>query len=195
MSAAFDATTIEQKRKDAQRVREAEAKHRHFESVAQARYVIRKTFRIAEEQAKNAGLDPLVHQALIQIYGSRNMELQVNQLAERLDITPAFASNLINSLVKGGFVSRKRGGLTDRRITRVNITATGKELVHHINDQVRFHVANFTRQLTLEQRENALSILMFFVGAARTGPESRTPKRLRSEQAQISHRCAISISE
>ena len=175
MSAVLDGTTIEQRRKAAPRVRKSRSKHQHFESIAQARYVIRKAFRIADEQAKSAGLDPLAHQALIQIYGSPNMELQVNQLAERLDITPAFTSNLLNSLVRRELVSRKRGGHADRRVTQVNVTEKGKELLHHINDQVRFHIPNFTRQLTLEQRQNALSILMFFAGMAEQFPNLRHP--------------------
>ena len=70
-------------------------RHDYFAEVAEARYVLRRVFRIAEEQARDAGLDPLAHQALIQIYGSPDRRLRVAQLADRLDITPAFASSLL----------------------------------------------------------------------------------------------------
>ena len=79
--------------------RDPAARHDYFAEVAEARYVLRRVFRISEEQARAAGLDPLAHQALIQIYGSPERRLRVNQLAERLDITPAFASSLLKSLV------------------------------------------------------------------------------------------------
>jgi len=42
----------------------------YFHGVSEARYVIRKVFRIVDDQAKQAGLEPLEHQALIQIFGS-----------------------------------------------------------------------------------------------------------------------------
>ena len=42
----------------------------YFHGVAEARYVIRRIFRIVDEQAKSAGLEPLEHQALIQLFGA-----------------------------------------------------------------------------------------------------------------------------
>ncbi|MGZ0246582.1 MAG: MarR family transcriptional regulator, partial [Alphaproteobacteria bacterium] len=87
-----------------------EAPHDYFVEVAEARYVLRRVFRITEEQARDAGLDPLAHQALIQIYGSAARRLRVNELAERLDIAPAFASSLLKSLAGDGLIDPRRGG-------------------------------------------------------------------------------------
>lgn len=81
----LDVERIRKKGVAAQKARQTEDKHLYFKGVAEARYVIRKVFRIVEDQAKKYGIDPLAHQALIQIYGSENMELQVNQIASRLD--------------------------------------------------------------------------------------------------------------
>src|SRR5580765_7763155 len=68
----------------------------YMHSVAQARYVVRKVIRIVQEQAKRVGLDPLEHEALLQIYGSGSDELlSVNGLAELLDVAPALASRVI----------------------------------------------------------------------------------------------------
>ena len=66
---------------DAQQAAKPAAPHDYFVDVAEARYVLRRVFRIAEEQAKAAGLEPLTHQALIQIYGSPERRLRVNGLA------------------------------------------------------------------------------------------------------------------
>jgi DNA-binding MarR family transcriptional regulator len=132
--------------------------------VAEARYVLRTAFRIVEDQAKEHGIDPLAHQALIQIYGSPNRELQVNQIASRLDIPPAFASSLVRALVEKGLATRRRDD-QDQRVTYVAATEAGKKLLRQIDEKVQFHVDYFARQLTPGERENALSILMFYVGA------------------------------
>src|SRR5690606_1471866 len=106
--------------------------------VAEARYVLRKVFRIVEEQAKKYDIDPLAHQALIQIYGSPDMQLQVNQVASRLDITPAFSSSLVRMLVEKGLVARKRAE-HDQRVTFVMITPHGREVMDAIDENVQFH--------------------------------------------------------
>ena len=75
----------------------------YMHNVAQARYVVRKVVRIVAERAKIAGLDPLEHEALLQIFGGDGRErLSVNQIAERLDVAPALASRVIKSLVAKG---------------------------------------------------------------------------------------------
>lgn len=148
----------------AKKARETEDKHAYFAGVAEARYVLRKVFRIVEEQAKKYGLDPLAHQALIQIYGSPEMELQVNQIAARLDITPAFASSLVRILVDRDWVVRRRDD-RDQRVTYVAITDKGREIMDAIDENVKFHVDYFVGQITPQEREGALSILMFYVGA------------------------------
>lgn len=160
----LDLDRLRQRGALAEQARDTHDKHPYFVSVAQARYVLRKVFRIVEEQAKKSGLDPLAHQLLIQIYGSPEMTLQVSQIANRLDITPSFSSSLVRMLVEKGLVERRRAE-HDQRVTYVAITPQGRELLDAIDENVRFHVDYFLGQLTLEEREGALSILMFYVGA------------------------------
>jgi DNA-binding MarR family transcriptional regulator len=164
VSHALDLDRVRRRGIVVKKSRDAEDKHAYFVGVAEARYVVRKVFRIVEEQAKKFGLDALAHQALIQIYGSPNMELQVNQLASRLDITPAFSSSLVRVLVEKDFVERRRDE-RDQRVTYVAITEQGREVMDTIDENVKFHVDYFVGQLTQEERESALSILMFYVGA------------------------------
>ncbi len=156
---------IERRRKAVANSRNSTNKHAYFAGVAEARYVLRKVFRIAEEQAKLFGIDPLAHQALIQILGNPEMGLKVNQLAERLDIAPAFASSLVKSLAKEGFVTRTRSE-QDQRVTLVDVTEKGAEMLVAIDREVEFHVNYFAAQLSSEDRENALSTLMFYIGLA-----------------------------
>ncbi len=171
MTIVIDASRLEKKRKEAVRSRTVQDRHRYFEGVAQARFVLRKVFRLVEEQAKLAGLDSLEHQALIQIYGSPLMMLRVKEVAERLDIAPAFASNVLKSLEQGGHVRRIRSE-SDQRVTFVTVTPKGKEVLHRIDEQVQAHVDYFTRQQSQDAREAAISIMLFYVGISLHAPSA-----------------------
>ena len=137
----------------------------YFHGVAEARYVIRKVFRIVDEQAKQAGLEPLEHQALIQIFGSTK-PLRVIEIAERLDIPPAFASRLAIGLEEKGLVSRSRSG-EDKRSTHVEATDAARDVLAGIDQVVGMHVDYFQRQLSEAERASALGIFAFYVGASR----------------------------
>lgn len=137
----------------------------YFRGIAQARYTVRRVFRIVDEQARRAGLDPLQHQALIQIFGAGESTLRVNDVAERLDIAPAFASRLVRELESRELVTRLASD-TDRRITLVSVTDAGRELLAQIDRDVHVHVAYFQSQLTEQERLAALTIFAFYVGVS-----------------------------
>jgi DNA-binding MarR family transcriptional regulator len=135
----------------------------YFSGVADARFVIRKVFRIVDERAKSRDLDPLEHQALIQIFGARDRDVRVGDVAERLDISPAFASKLVKALGEKGLVTAKQSA-RDQRVMHVKATGKGAKLLAEIDAEVRFHVDFFARQLTPDQKAAALSIFAFYVG-------------------------------
>src|SRR5258708_37057225 len=118
----IDAARLERGRERAAKARATTDRRPYFHGVAQARYLLRKVFRLIEEEAKRAGVDPLAHQALIQIYGSEDGALRVKELAERLDIAPAFASSLVKQLAAQGYISRARDK-QDARVAWAKVTA------------------------------------------------------------------------
>jgi DNA-binding MarR family transcriptional regulator len=148
---------------DSDRPNERANFHGYAHGISQARYVIRKVLRIVDEQAKKVGLDPLQHQALIQIYGNRDGQMPVNRVAERLDIAPAFASRLIKELEGKGLIQREHHP-DDRRVTFVAATEAGIQLLRDIDDAVHVHVSYFQSQLSDEGRMAALAIFAFYVG-------------------------------
>lgn len=160
-----DAVRLERRRATAVRARIARDRRPYFQGVAAARYLLRKVFRLVEEQARSAGLDPLAHQALIQIYGSDDGALKVREVAERLDITPAFASTLIQSLEKRGLVLRRRDA-EDQRVIWITITGKGRAVLYRIDEQVQAEVDRFTGTLSDSRTEAATSILMFYAGVS-----------------------------
>ncbi len=145
----------------------------YFSAIAHARYIVRKVFRIVDEQAKRAGLDPLQHQALLQIYGLGDRPLMVNQLAERLDIAAAFASRLIKDLESRGLVER-RADKADKRVVLITATADGIRTVRGIDEAVRVHVEYFQSQLRAHDRMAALATFGFYVGVPSDSEVART---------------------
>jgi DNA-binding MarR family transcriptional regulator len=135
----------------------------YVHGIAQARYVIRRVFRIIDEQAKKVGLDPLQHQALLQLYGQGDPGLSVNQLAERLDIAPAFASRLVKQLEGRGLVLRSADA-HDRRAWNLQATEAGIQALRDINEAVRVHVEYFQAQLSESSRFAAMTIFAFYLG-------------------------------
>ena len=136
----------------------------YFHGVAEARYVIRRIFRIVDEQAKSAGLEPLEHQALIQRFGAPE-PLRVIDFAERLDVAPAFASRIAKGLDDKGLV-RRTASEDDRRSTVIAVTEAGGELLAQVDSQVELHVSYFQQQLTDAERAAALGIFAFYLGAS-----------------------------
>lgn len=155
----------------------------YFSAVADARFVIRKVFRIVDERAKGRDLDPLEHQALIQIRGARDGQLRVGDVAERLDISPAFASKLVKTLLRKELVLSSPS-TRDQRVTHLRASERGEQLLAEIDAEVRLHVDFFTRGLTRSQKAAALAIFAFYVGTRIeiVDPEEpeRAPARRRS---------------
>ena len=160
-----DAARLERRRATAVKARSRQDRHPYFFGVAQARYLLRKVFRLVEEQARRAGIDSLEHQALIQIYGSETSALKVREVAERLDITPAFASSLIQTLAGKGLVMRTRDA-EDQRVMWIKVTGKGRTVLYGVDERVQAQVDRFTRGLAENRTEAAISILMFYAGVS-----------------------------
>lgn len=156
------ATMLALRRGAAGRPRDVDA---YFEGVARARYIIRRTFRIFDDVARDAEVEPLQHQALIQILGGGVTEgpLPVSRIADRLDVSSAFASRLVQELEGKGLVVR-RPSEVDRRVILVEATDEGRACLARVSDGVRRHVAYFQSHLTEEDRAAALTTVAFYVG-------------------------------
>lgn len=134
----------------------------HVKAIAHARFVLRRILRLLDEQAVAGGLQPLQHQALLQIYGSES-PLPVNRVADRLDIAPALASRLVRQLEDKGLVERARIP-DDRRVIAVRASAAGIEVLRKIDASVHVRVDHFQRQLTDEGKLGALATFSFYLG-------------------------------
>ncbi len=135
-------------------------------SIAHARFVMRKVLRIVNQEAKEAGLEPLQHQALLQIYGSDGDLIPVHWVSARLDVAPAFASRLTKQLEDMGLVQRTPS-TTDRRVIGLSATPEGVERLRQIDHAVHREIAYFQGEIEERERAAALAIFAFYVGLPR----------------------------
>lgn len=159
-----------------------EARQTEFQSyigkIAEARYVMRRVLRIVNEQAQHHGLDALVHQALLQVYGAEDRTgITVSALAQRLDIAPALASRIGRRLEELGLVQRA-GTPTDRRVIKITTTPAGVDKLDEIDQEVGRQLSHFHQQFDEHQKLAAMSIFAFYVGMDPSSPVTRSIRRV-----------------
>lgn len=138
--------------------------HEYFCAIASARYFIRRLFRQIDERVRKLGLDPLEHQALIQVFGSPEARLSVSELAERLNVGLDVASKVVSSLQHKGYVARQQS-TRDRRMIEVRATSSGREFLATVDGHVKQIVENLQPEITEEMREAVFSIFSFYLGS------------------------------
>jgi DNA-binding MarR family transcriptional regulator len=134
----------------------------HVKAIAHGRYVMRHILHLLDEQAVAAGLQPLMHQTLLQVFGA-DEPLSVSELAERLAVAPALTSRMVRRLEEEGFAERVRSS-DDRRVTRVRATPAGVERLRAIDFEVHEHVHQFHRKLSDESKLGALATFASYLG-------------------------------
>lgn len=104
-----------------------------YEALAELRYQIRKFLRFSEDAARKAGLEPRQHQLMLALKGlPQDVRPRIGALAERLQIQPHSAVELVDRLAKGGYVRRQREG-KDRREVLLSLTPKGEKVLRELS--------------------------------------------------------------
>ena len=106
-----------------------------YQGLAAFRHALRHFLAFSEARAREVGLTPQQHQALLSIKGGYpgRTEISIGELARHLLIKNHSAVELVDRLVKAGLVTRTPAA-DDRRRIEVAITAKGEELLARISD-------------------------------------------------------------
>jgi DNA-binding MarR family transcriptional regulator len=112
-----------------------------YRALAEFRYQIRRFLRFSEQAARDAGLEPQQHQLLLAIKGlPDDSRATIGEIAERLQVQHHSTVELVDRMVKRGYVQRKRGP-EDRREVLLQLTAKGektlRELSLHHQEELR----------------------------------------------------------
>ena len=154
----------------------------YMQIVAHGRYVFRTVQRLIDNCAKRHGVDPLEHQAMIQIYGASDQRLPIGRLAERLDIDPALASRLVQQLETRNLARRTRSN-EDRRAIYVSLTRSGVKQMRAVVEHVHTEVEFFRLVSNEEQRRATHELVAFYVGSLGTEGATAVSKRKPAEAA------------
>lgn len=129
-------------------------KNVHYEALAEFRYQLRCFLVFSEREARDAGLTPQHHQAMLAIRGSSRRAMTIGELAERLVIAPHSASGLAARLRKAELLDRITG--TDRRVGDLRLTDRAERLLEHLARVHHLEVQRIKRVLStlLDQFED-----------------------------------------
>lgn len=114
---------------------------RKYAALADFRYELRCFQHFSEAAAREVGLTPQQHQALLSIRGASGGTQTIGELSERLLIKPHSATGLANRLLANGLLERLESG-DDRRVVRVTLTPSAEELLASLS---RAHQAELKR--------------------------------------------------
>ncbi|VCU68628.1 MarR family protein [Pigmentiphaga humi] len=126
-------------------------------AVADARYLMRLAFRMIDDEARRAGVEPLEHQLLVQLQGSRDGTRSVSELAVRLDVSLALSSRLAARLERRELVVRIPSS-ADRRVTLIRATAAGNDVVHTVSAAVQRRFRHLRAEFSPQMRQAALTV-------------------------------------
>lgn len=117
---------------------------RDYQMLAEFRFLLAKFLLFSEEAARDAGLSPRQHQALLAIKGyPEGKDATVGNLAERLSIRGHSAVGLVDRLVAGGLLVR-RNDPTDARRVFLSLTAKGEQKLADLSAIHRDELQRFT---------------------------------------------------
>ena len=113
--------------------------------------------------AKSTGLSMPQFSVLMQLHhkGACGM----SEISERFEVTPAAASQLVDTLVQGGFILREEDP-DDRRAKLLNLTEKGQELIQQGHVERYRWVDELGRKLTAEERAQVSEALDIMTRAA-----------------------------
>ena len=122
---------------------------KEYEMLATFRYALRQFLRFSETAARQAGITPQQHQALLAIAGfPEKDQVTVSELAERLQIRHHSAVGLIDRLETQDLVVREPGEV-DRREVNIVLTSLGQDTLAQLSVTHRRELHRIGPQLHL----------------------------------------------
>ncbi len=129
-----------------------------YEVLAEFRYALRRFMSFSEHAAKEVGITPQQHQALLAIKGFPGRDqITIGELSERLQIKHHSAVGLVNRLESEKLITRSPAE-DDRRKVFISLTRRGLSVLGRLSQIHREELQRLSPQLrSLLKRINKLS--------------------------------------
>ena len=92
------------------------------------------------------------------VLADAGVPLPPNQIAERLILSRASVTSLLDSLERRGYV-RRLPHATDRRMLLIELTDTGRQIAHEFRLRVHRHQREWLAAITEQEQEQLISAL------------------------------------
>jgi DNA-binding MarR family transcriptional regulator len=107
--------------------------HSEYQKLEEFRFQIRRFLSFSETAARDAGIEPQQHQALLALKGMpEGFPPTIGRLAERLLLKHHSAVGLVDRLQTLGLVAREPSA-NDARQVLVQLTAKGERILHKLS--------------------------------------------------------------
>jgi DNA-binding MarR family transcriptional regulator len=104
-----------------------------YQTLAEFRYQLRRFLRFSEQAVRTAGLEPQQHHLLLAIKGlPKEKKATISTLAERMQLEHHSTVELVDRLVRRGFVERSRNE-ADQRQVLVSLTPQGEGVLRNLS--------------------------------------------------------------
>jgi DNA-binding MarR family transcriptional regulator len=103
-----------------------------YKALAEFRFALRRFLAFSETAAREAGMSPQQHQALLSIKGSLSSQLSVQELSERLLIQHNSAVELVDRLVQAQLAIRSVDP-DDRRRLKIRLTPKAERVLRKLS--------------------------------------------------------------
>lgn len=105
----------------------------HYESLAALRHALRRFLNFSQDAARQSGLTPQQHQALLAIKGFPGRDyVSITELAERLQLRHHSAVGLVDRLTRSRLL-RRTPSVADRRRVELRLTAQGEKVIERLS--------------------------------------------------------------
>ncbi|HLJ40510.1 MAG TPA: helix-turn-helix domain-containing protein [Candidatus Acidoferrales bacterium] len=146
-----------------------------YQALAQFRYEIRRFINFSEQAARDAGMEPQQHQALLAIEGlPATHRATIGVLAERLQIQHHSAVGLVDRL-EAERLLRRTSSRADRREVLLRVTRRGTRLLNELSLSHRAELRGAGRAL-LRALETAMTHAN---GAGESRPQTSASRQNR----------------
>ena len=123
-----------------------------YESLAAFRAAIRRFARFSEEGARDMGITPQQHQAMLAIMGQAGKSwASIAEIADFLQLRHHTTVGLVDRCAAAGLLTRGPDA-DDRRQVRVTLTPKGQEILSHLSQRNLAELKNLRKHLKLSDR-------------------------------------------
>jgi DNA-binding MarR family transcriptional regulator len=105
----------------------------HYESLAALRHALRRFLNFSQGAARQSGLTPQQHQALLAIKGFPGRDfVSITELAERLQLRHHSTVGLVDRLTRARLL-RRTPSVSDRRRVELRLTTQGEKVIEKLS--------------------------------------------------------------